>query len=112
MSPLAAAILGDSLIYIVLPASVAELGVTDTFGLSQAFWIGLALSANRFIQLASNSFAARTYRSLRFRGRSSPQLCWSPPRRSPTDSAGECSYCWWRGCSGASRIPICGWRST
>lgn len=66
--PLAAVILGDSLIYVVLPVSIAEFGITDTFGFSQAFWIGLALSANRFIRLASNSFAARTYRSLGFRG--------------------------------------------
>ena len=66
--PLAAVILGDSLIYIVLPASFADFGVGNALGLSAAFWIGLALSINRFIRLASNSLAAQIYQRLGFRG--------------------------------------------
>ncbi len=59
--PTASVILGDSLIYIVLPVSIAEFEITGALGLSQAFWIGFALSINRFIRLASNSFAAGVY---------------------------------------------------
>ena len=59
--PTTAVILGDSLIYIVLPLSIVEFGITETWGLSTAFWIGLALSINRFIRLATNSLAAQTY---------------------------------------------------
>jgi MFS family permease len=59
--PTAAVILGDSLIYIVLPVSVVEFGITGTFGLSTAFWIGLALSINRFVRLGSNALAASAY---------------------------------------------------
>ena len=59
--PTASVILGDSLIYIVLPVSIAEFEIDSAIGLSQAFWIGFALSINRFIRLASNSFAAGVY---------------------------------------------------
>ncbi|NQW16652.1 MAG: MFS transporter [Chloroflexi bacterium] len=59
--PTTAVILGDSLIYIVLPVSIAEFGIVETWGLSTAFWIGFALSINRFIRLATNSLAAQTY---------------------------------------------------
>jgi DHA1 family multidrug resistance protein-like MFS transporter len=59
--PTTAVILGDSLMYIVLPVSIVEFGITDTWGLSTAFWVGFALSINRFIRLATNSLAAQTY---------------------------------------------------
>jgi MFS family permease len=59
--PTTAVILGDSLMYIVLPLSIVEFGITDTWGLSTAFWVGLALSINRFIRLVTNSLAAQTY---------------------------------------------------
>lgn len=59
--PTASVILGDSLIYIVLPISIAEFEIGGALGLSQAFWIGFALSINRFIRLASNSLAAGVY---------------------------------------------------
>ena len=59
--PTAIVILGDSLIYIILPVSIAEFEITGALGLSQAFWIGFALAINRFIRLASNSFAASVY---------------------------------------------------
>ncbi len=59
--PTTAVILGDSLIYIVLPLSIVEFGITETWGLSTAFWVGFALSVNRFIRLATNTLAAQTY---------------------------------------------------
>ncbi len=59
--PLALVIMGDSLMYVVLPTAAADFGVTRTLGLSTAFWVGLALSINRFIRLVSNSIAARVY---------------------------------------------------
>lgn len=59
--PLALVIMGDSLMYVVLPTKFAEFGVGPTLGLSAGFWVGLALSANRFVRLVSNTFAARVY---------------------------------------------------
>ena len=66
--PTTAVILGDSLIYIVLPASAADFGIGPALGLSTAFWLGLALSINRFVRIASNVLAATTYRRFGFRG--------------------------------------------
>ena len=59
--PLALVIMGDSLMYVVLPTKFADFGVGPTLGLSAGFWVGLALSANRFVRLVSNTFAARVY---------------------------------------------------
>ena len=59
--PLALVILGDSLMYVVLPTKFVEFGIGPTLGLSAGFWVGLALSANRFVRLVSNVFAARVY---------------------------------------------------
>ena len=53
--------MGDSLMYVVLPVAAVEFGVGDQFGLAASFWIGLALSINRFIRLVSNAFAASVY---------------------------------------------------
>ena len=64
VSPTAAVIMGDSLMYVVLPVAVSEFGVGDDFGLAASFWIGLALSINRFIRLLSNAFAASVYQRL------------------------------------------------
>ena len=61
VAPLALVILGDSLMYVVLPTKFVEFGIGPTLGLSAGFWVGLALSANRFVRLVSNTFAARVY---------------------------------------------------
>ena len=61
VSPTAAVIMGDSLMYVVLPVAAVEFGAGDQFGLAASFWIGLALSINRFIRLLSNAFAASVY---------------------------------------------------
>ena len=61
VSPTAAVIMGDSLMYVVLPVAAVEFGAGDNFGLAASFWIGLALSINRFIRLVSNAFAASVY---------------------------------------------------
>ncbi len=61
VSPTAAVIMGDSLMYVVLPVAAADFGLGEHFGLGAAFWIGLALSINRFVRLASNAFAAGVY---------------------------------------------------
>ena len=61
VSPTAAVIMGDSLMYVVLPVAAVEFGVADQFGLAASFWIGLALSINRFIRLISNALAASVY---------------------------------------------------
>lgn len=61
VSPTTFVIMGDSLMYVVLPVAAIEFGVGETLGLATSFWIGLALSINRFIRLASNAFAAAVY---------------------------------------------------
>ena len=61
VSPTAAVIMGDSLMYVVLPVAAVDFGIHEQFGLGAAFWIGLALSINRFIRLVSNSLAASVY---------------------------------------------------
>ena len=61
VAPTTAVIMGDSLMYVVLPVAAVEFGVADQFGLAASFWIGLALSINRFIRLISNAFAASVY---------------------------------------------------
>ena len=42
--PTAAVIMGDSLVYVVLPVVVAEFGAGEDFGLAASFWTGLAVS--------------------------------------------------------------------
>ncbi len=61
VSPTAAVIMGDSLMYVVLPVAAVDFGIHEHFGLSAAFWIGLALSINRFVRLVSNALAASVY---------------------------------------------------
>ncbi|MDE2901089.1 MAG: MFS transporter, partial [Chloroflexota bacterium] len=61
VSPTAAVIMGDSLMYVVLPVAAVDFGIHEQFGLSAAFWIGLALSINRFVRLVSNALAASVY---------------------------------------------------
>lgn len=61
VAPTAAVIMGDSLMYVVLPVAASEFGAGDQLGLSTSFWIGVALSINRFVRLVSNAFAALVY---------------------------------------------------
>ena len=61
VSPTAAVIMGDSLMYVVLPVAALDFGIHEQFGLGAAFWIGLALSINRFVRLVSNALAASVY---------------------------------------------------
>jgi len=49
-----ASVIGDAMLYAVLPANI------ESFGL-QVGLVGVILSANRFIRLASNTWAARVY---------------------------------------------------
>ncbi len=53
----AAALLGDTFLYTVLPVSAARLGL-------DALAVGLALSLNRWVRLLTNPFAARLYARL------------------------------------------------
>ena len=64
VAPTAAVIMGDSLMYVVLPVAASDFGVGDRLGLAASFWIGLALSINRFIRLVSNAAAASVYQRL------------------------------------------------
>ena len=67
VAPTTAVIMGDSLMYVVLPVAAADFGVGDRLGLAASFWIGLALSINRFIRLVSNATAAAVYQRLGLR---------------------------------------------
>ena len=44
VSPTAAVIMGDSVMYVVLPVAAVEFGAGEHFGLAASFWIGLAVS--------------------------------------------------------------------
>lgn len=59
--PLAIVIMGDSLMYVVLPGAFEDFGVGKTLGISAGFWVGLALSINRFVRLFSNQLAPFMY---------------------------------------------------
>ena len=52
---LAVSVMGDSMLYGVLPANLGDFGLTAGLG------AGLVLSANRWIRLISNSWAASIY---------------------------------------------------
>ena len=55
---LAISVMGDSMLYGVLPSHITEFGLTAGIG------AGLILSVNRWIRLLSNSWAAAVYLSL------------------------------------------------
>jgi MFS family permease len=65
--PVAFVILGDSLIYLILPLHPEEFGVTDYWGIRAGLWIGIALSVNRFIRIFTNSLAANCYLKFGFK---------------------------------------------
>ena len=55
-------VMGDSMIYAVLPSRLGDFGLTAGVG------VGLILSANRWIRLASNAWAAWVYTRFGLRG--------------------------------------------
>lgn len=55
----ALAMLGDSLLYSLLPLYASSLGIST-------FMVGVLLSANRWVRLAANSLAARTFERWNF----------------------------------------------
>ena len=65
--PAAFVILGDSLIYLILPLQPEEFGMTDFWGIELGLWIGIALSINRFIRIFTNSLAANCYLKFGFK---------------------------------------------
>ena len=65
--PAAFVILGDSLIYLILPLHPEEFGVTDYWGIKAGLWIGIALSVNRFIRIFTNSLASKFYLKFGFK---------------------------------------------
>ena len=44
VTPTAGVIMGDSLMYVVLPMAAVEFGASDHFGVAASFWTGLGLS--------------------------------------------------------------------
>ena len=65
--PFACVVLGDSLIYLILPLSPEEFGIKDYWGLKLAFWIGIALSINRLVRIFTNFLASKYYLKFGFK---------------------------------------------
>ena len=65
--PFACVVLGDSLIYLILPLSPEEFGIKDYWGLKLGFWIGIALSINRFVRIFTNFLASKYYLKFGFK---------------------------------------------
>ena len=70
-SVMSLALLGDSLLYVALPAHAAELALP--------LWsVGVLLGANRIVRLVTNGLAATLSRGSAGEGR------WSPPASAPS----------------------------
>ena len=101
VSPTTFVIMGDSLMYVVLPTAAIEFGLVETFGLATSFWIGLALSINRFIRLASNAFAAAVYYRFGVRWPYVMSVALGALTTPPTAWAMVSPSCWFREPSGS-----------
>ena len=52
--PLALIIMGDSILYVVLPTNFEFFKIDSYLGIPYEFWIGFILSINRFVRFFSN----------------------------------------------------------
>ena len=93
------ALLGDSLLYVVLPIHAAAFGVSFA-------WVGVLLSANRLVRIFAYGAIAEVSRRIG-RGVSPLRLRSARlPRRRPTAFAPAKSRCSLRGSSGAWRSAL------
>ena len=65
--PLSLIIMGDSILYVILPTNYEFFQINSYLGLPFEFWIGFILSINRFIRFFSNIFSVKVFKYFGFR---------------------------------------------
>ncbi len=65
--PLSLIIMGDSILYVILPTNFEFFGITSYMGIPYEFWIGFILSINRFVRFFSNIISVKIFTKLGFR---------------------------------------------
>ena len=65
--PLSLLIMGDSILYILLPANSDFFEINSFLNLSDEFWIGFLLSINRIVRFFTNVISGQVFRKLGFR---------------------------------------------
>ena len=65
--PLGLIIMGDSILYVILPSNYDFFEIESFLGIDSAFWIGFILSINRFVRFFSNILSVKVIQNLGFR---------------------------------------------
>ncbi|MBC63753.1 MAG: hypothetical protein CL746_05480 [Chloroflexi bacterium] len=65
--PLSLLIMGDSILYVLLPANGEFFRLNSFLGLPNEFWIGFLLSINRIVRFFTNIFSVKIYKRFGFR---------------------------------------------
>ena len=65
--PLGLIIMGDSILYVILPSNYEFFKINSFLGVDSGFWIGFILSINRFVRIFSNVFSVRIIKILGLR---------------------------------------------
>ncbi len=65
--PLSLLIMGDSILYVILPANSDFFRLNSFLGLPNEFWIGFLLSVNRIVRFFTNIFSVNIFKRFGFR---------------------------------------------
>jgi len=65
--PLSLIIMGDSILYVILPTNFEFFEINSYMGVPFEFWIGFILSINRFVRFFSNIISVKIFTKLGFR---------------------------------------------
>tara|TARA_B110000438_G_scaffold163155_1_gene156192 strand:+ start:3248 stop:4480 length:1233 start_codon:yes stop_codon:yes gene_type:complete len=65
--PLGLIIMGDSILYVILPSNYEFFEINSFMGIDSGFWIGFILSINRFVRIFSNVFSVKIIKILGLR---------------------------------------------
>lgn len=65
--PLGLIIMGDSILYVILPTNINFFKINSFIGIDSAFWIGFILSINRFVRFFSNVISVKIIKNLGLR---------------------------------------------
>ena len=65
--PLGLIIMGDSILYVILPSNSDFFGINQFLGIDSVFWIGFILSINRFVRFFSNVLSVNIIKNIGFR---------------------------------------------
>ncbi|MBL00970.1 MAG: hypothetical protein CL774_00540 [Chloroflexi bacterium] len=65
--PLSLLIMGDSILYVLLPANSDFFRLNSFLGLPNEFWIGFLLSINRIVRFFTNIFSVKIFKRFGFR---------------------------------------------